>query len=80
MFLGVEDGYWVPGIIGIGLSSVASLGVPGLFANLIPAHRITVSDDLITGAIVSVLLRVASMLPSRRVFGSDIYVNKLSLT
>ena len=73
MFLGVEDGSGVPGIVEIGISSVISLGVTGLVSLLIPVHGILGAVDSIPGAVDSVFPSIVS-------YGSDISVlNSLRL-
>ena len=61
MSIGVEYGYVVNGIFEIGISSVVSLGVPGLVNLYVPVHGIT--GD------------VNSVFPSIFSLGSAIYVN-----
>ena len=53
MFIGVEDGYGVPGIVEIVISSVFTLGVPGLVTLSVPIHGIPGAVDYILPGIVS---------------------------
>ena len=76
MFLGVEDGFIVPWIVVIGMSSVVSLGINGWVALSVTAHGIPGSVASIHGAVSYVLQSAASMLPVIVSVGYVIYVLK----
>ena len=61
MFLGVEYRLGVPGIVGIGISSVVSFGVPGLVDLSVTALGISGSVALIPISVASVLLIIVSI-------------------
>ena len=61
MFLGVEYRLGVPGIVGIGISSVVSFGFTGLVELLVTSHGISGSVALITISVASVLLVIVSI-------------------
>ena len=61
MFLGVEYRLGVPGIVGIGISSVVFFGVPGSVELLVNVHGISGSVALIPIYVASVLLVIVSI-------------------
>ena len=61
MFLGVEYKFEIPGIVGIGISSVVSFGVPGSVELLVNVHGIYGSVALIPISVASVLLFIVSI-------------------
>ena len=76
MFLGVEYESVFPRILGIGMSSVVSLRVPGCVSISVTAHGITASFASITGAVSSVFRVVSSVFPIIFSIGSTIFVLK----
>ena len=61
MFLGLEYRFEIPGIVGIGISSVVFFGVPGSVELLVNVHGISGSVALIPISVASVLIFIVSI-------------------